>query len=65
MFQEKIVTILEDDSEDFKEGTSLLVHKSLTNLQSLLVPVIKDPLHISSWLHFASLQISAIQNSIR
>ena len=48
-FKEKTVTILEDDREDFEEGTTLSVHKSLTNLQSLLVPVTKDPLHISSW----------------
>ena len=47
-FKEKTVTILEDDSEDFKEGTTLSVHKSLTDLQSFSVPVIKDPLHIFS-----------------
>ena len=47
-FKEKTVTILEDDSEDFEEGTTLLVHKSLIDLQSLSVLVTKDPLHISS-----------------
>ena len=33
------MTILKDDSEDFEKGTTLSMHKSLTNLQSLLVPV--------------------------
>ena len=47
-FKEKTVTILNDDSEDFEEGTTLSMHKSLTDLQSLSVPVINDPLHISS-----------------
>ena len=47
-FKEKTVTILEDDSENFEEGTTLSVHKSLIDLQSLLVPVTKNPLHISS-----------------
>ena len=57
-FKEKIVTSLEYDSEDFEEGTTLSVHKSLTDLQSLLM--LPGPK-----LHLASLQISAIQNSIR
>ena len=47
-FKEKTVTILEDDSEDFEEGTTLSVRKSLTDLQSLSVLVTKDPLHIYS-----------------
>ena len=47
-FKEKTVTILEDDSEDFEEGSTLSVHKSLTDLQFLSVLVINDPLHISS-----------------
>ena len=47
-FKENTVTILEDDSEDFDEGITLSMHKSFTNLQSLSVPVTKDPLHISS-----------------
>ena len=34
-FKEKTVTILEDDNEDFEEGTTLSVHKSLTDLKSL------------------------------
>ena len=57
-FKENTITILENDSEDFEKGTTLLVHKSLTNLQSLLM--LPGPK-----LHLASLQISAIQNSIR
>ena len=32
MFQGETITILEDDSEDFEEGTTLSVHKSLTDL---------------------------------
>ena len=48
-FKEKAVTILKDDSEDFEKGTTLSMHKSFTNLQSLLVLVTKDPLHVSSW----------------
>ena len=47
-FKEKTVTIVEDDSEDFKEGTTLLVHKSLIDLLSLSMSVTKDPLHIYS-----------------
>src|SRR5579862_5596937 len=62
-FKEKIVTILEDDSEDFEEGTTLSVQKSLTNLQSLLVPVTKDPFHISSWSRVASCKLTNISNS--
>ena len=45
-FKVKTITILEDESEDFEERTTLSVHKSLTDLQSLLVPMTKDPLHI-------------------
>ena len=47
-FKEKTVTILKDDSEDFEDGTTLSMHKSLTDLQSLLVLVTNDLLHISS-----------------
>ena len=47
-FKEKTITILEDDSEDFEEGVTLSMHKSLIDLQSFSVPVTKDPLHISS-----------------
>ena len=47
-FKEKTVTILEDDSENFEEWTTLSVHKSLTDLQYLSMSVTKDPLHISS-----------------
>ena len=62
-FKEKTVTILEDDSEDFEEGTTLSVHKSLTDLQSLLVPVTKDLLHISSLSRVASCKLININNS--
>ena len=62
-FKEKIVTILEDDSEDFEEGTTLLVHKSLTDLQSLSVLVTKDLLHISSLSRVASCKLININNS--
>ena len=62
-FKEKTVTILEDDSEDFEEGTTLPVHKSLTDLQSLSVPVTKDPLHISSWSRVISCKLTNISNS--
>ena len=62
-FKENIVTILEDDSEDFEDGITLSVHKSLTNLQSLSVPVTKDPLHISSWSRVASCKLTNINNS--
>nr|CAN78421.1 hypothetical protein VITISV_037778 [Vitis vinifera] len=62
-FKEKTITILEDDSEDFEEGTTLLVHKSLIDLQSLSVPVTKDPLHISSWSQVASCKLTNISNS--
>ena len=62
-FKEKIVTILEDDSEDFEEGTTLSVHKSLTDLQSLLMLVTKDPLHIYSWSQVASFKLTNISNS--
>ena len=62
-FKEKTVIILEDDSEDFEEGTTLLVHKSLINLQSLLVSMTKDPLHISSWSRVVSCKLTNIRNS--
>ena len=62
-FKEKTVTILEDDSEDFEEWTTLSVHKSLTDLQSLLVPVTKDLLHISSLSRVASCKLININNS--
>ena len=62
-FKEKTVTILEDDSEDFEEGTTLSVHKSLTDLQSLSVLVAKDPLHISSWSRIASCKLTNVSNS--
>ena len=62
-FKEKIVTILEDDSEGFEEGTTLSVHKSLTDLQSLSVLVAKDPLHISSWSRIASCKLTNVSNS--
>ena len=61
-FKEKTVTILKDDSEDF-EGTTLSVHKSLTNLQYLSVPVTKDSLHIPSWSRVASCKLTNISNS--
>ena len=57
------MTILKDDSEDFQEKTTLSVHKSLTDLQSLLVLVTKDPLHISSWSRVASCKLTNIDNS--
>ena len=62
-FKEKTVTILEDDSEDFEEGTTLSMHRSLTNLQFLSVPVTKDPLHISSWFQVAFCKLTNINNS--
>ena len=62
-FKEKTVTILEDDSEDFEEGTTLSMHRSLTNLQFLSVPVTKDPLHISSWSQVAFCKLTNISNS--
>ena len=62
-FKEKTVTILEDESEDFEERTTLSVHKSLTDLQSLLVPMTKDPLHISSWSRVTSCKLTNISNS--
>ena len=34
-----------------------------TNLQSLSVPVTKDPLHISSWSRVASCKLTNINNS--
>ena len=61
-FKEKTVTILKDDSEDFEDGTTLSMHKSLTDLQSLSVPVTKDPLHISSWSRVASCKLTNISN---
>ena len=62
-FKEKTVTILEDDSEDFEEWTTLSMHKSLIDLQSLLVLVTKDSLHISSWSRVASCKLTNISNS--
>ena len=62
-FKEKTVTILEDDSEDFEEGTTLSVHKSLTDLQSLSVLVTKDLLHISSLSRLTSCKLTNIGNS--
>ena len=62
-FKEKTITILEDDSEDFEEGTTLSVHRSLTDLQFLSVPVTKDPLHISSWSQVAFCKLTNISNS--
>ena len=62
-FKEKIIIILKDDSEDFEEWTTLSVHKSLTDLQSLLVPMTKDPLHISSWSRVTSCKLTNISNS--
>ena len=62
-FKEKTVTILKDDSEDFEEGSTLSVHKSLTDLQFLSVLVINDPLHISSWSRVASCKFTNINNS--
>ena len=41
----------------------MLVHKSLTDLQSLSVLVTKDPLHISSWSRVASCDLTNISNS--
>ena len=66
-FKEKTVTILENDSEDFEKGTTLLVHKSLTNLQSLsvLVTMTHYTFLLGPELYLASLQILAIQNLIR
>ena len=57
------MTILDDDSEDFEEGTTLSMHKSLTNLQSLSVPVRNDPLHISSQSRVAFCKFTNINNS--
>ena len=57
------MTMLEDDNEDFEEGTTLSVHKSLTDLQFLSVLVIEDPLHISSWSQVASCKLTNINNS--
>ena len=62
-FKVKTVTILEDDSEDFEERTTLSMHKSLTDLQSLSVPVTNDPLHISSWSRVPSYKLTKISNS--
>ena len=39
------------------------VHKSLIDLQSLLVLVTKDPLHISSWSQVSSCKLTNINNS--
>ena len=57
------MTILEKDSEDFKEGTTLLVKKYLFDLQTLSMPVIEDLLHISSWSLVASCEFTNINNS--
>ena len=62
-FKEKIVTILEDDSEGFEEGTTLSMRKSLTDLQSLSVPAAKNPLHISSWSQIALCKLTNVSNS--
>ena len=62
-FKEKTVTILEDDSDDFEEGTTLSVHNSLTDLQSSSMLVTKDPLHISSWSQVSSCKLTNINNS--
>ena len=62
-FKEKAVTILKDDSEDFEKGTTLSMHKSFTNLQSLLVLVTKDPLHVSSWSWVVYCKLTNINNS--
>ena len=39
------------------------MHKSLTDIQSLSVPVKNDPLHISSWSRVASCKFTNINNS--
>ena len=39
------------------------MHKSLTDLQSLLVLVIENPLHISSWSRVVSCKLTNINNS--
>ena len=39
------------------------MHKSLIDLQSLLVPVTKDPLYISSWSRVSSCKLTNISNS--
>ena len=57
------MTILEKDSEDFKERTTQLVQKSLIDLQTLSMPVIKDLLHISSWSLVGSCELTNINNS--
>ena len=62
-FKENTVTILKVDNEDFEEGTTLSVHKSLIDLQSLSMPVTKDPLHISSWSQVSSCKLTNINNS--
>ena len=62
-FKEKTVTILKDDGEDFEEWTTLSVHKSLIDLQSLSMLVTKDPLHISSWSRVTSCKLTNISNS--
>ena len=46
-----------------RRATTLSVNKSLTDLQSLSVPVTKDPLHISSWSRVASCKLTDISNS--
>ena len=62
-FKEKTKTIIEENSENFEEWTILSVHKSLTDLQSLSVPVTKNPLHISSWSRVTSCKLTNISNS--
>ena len=62
-FKEKTVTIPDNDSEDFEEGTTLSMHKSLTDLQSLSTPVTDDPLHIYSWSQVAFCKLTNINNS--
>ena len=62
-FKENTITILENDSEDFEKGTTLSMRKSLTNLQSLSVPVTKNPLHIFSLPRVASCKLTNISNS--
>ena len=57
------MTILEKDSEDFKEETTQLVQKSLIDLQTLSMPVTKDLLHISSWSLVGSCELTNINNS--
>lgn len=57
------MTILEEDSEDFKERTTLLIQKTLIDLQTLLVLVTKDLLHLFSWSQVTSYNLMNISNS--